>query len=158
EIGVDYVIQADGQQIFVSVGKDTKLLELLSQVGDKLTRLNGTLALVDDPREEKKHDPAFPGRPKTLVVHVTSLELNGLNGKEQVSITAVGTLHPQSVQFPIAGPARLWEIAAGKESLPFSAGEEELLKQLVKFEGNEVVATGTLKNGAFVVRTLTISL
>jgi len=158
EIGVSYVIQTDSQQIYMSIDKDKKLAELATKWAGKLVRLDGTLTLVGDPREEKEHDPANFTKPKTLVLHVTKLERNDPNLKEDVSITAVGTLHPQVEQLTIPGPPRLWEIAAGKQSLPFRVLEKELLENVVKLEGNEVVATGTLKRGAFIVKTLTISL
>ena len=159
EFGVGYVIQADGQQLFVSFEKDKKLPELASKLSGKLIRLNGMLTLVDDPRIKKEGDPIFPERPKIMVVRASGLEkVEDPNTKEEVSITAVGTLHPQMMQLAIAGPPRLWEIAAGKQDLPFIALDKELLETLVKLEGNEVMATGTLKNGAFVVKTITISL
>jgi hypothetical protein len=157
EFGVSYVIQADGHQVYVSF-KDRMLAELAPKWAGKLVHLTGTLALVDASRQEKEHNSAFLGKPKILVVHATTLERYDPNGKEELTVTAVGTLHPQVVEFTIASPPRLWEIAGGKQSLPFQILEKELLEQVVKLEGNEVVATGTLKNGAFVPKTITISL
>jgi len=158
-IGVSYVIQAEGQQIYVRIEEDGKLPDLVSKLGGRLVRLSGTLALVDDPRLEKERAQEFPERPKILMVRATALEeVKDPKGKEEISITAVGTLHPQLMQFTIAGPPRLWEIAAGKQDLPFAVWDKDLLEQFVKLEGNEVVTTGTLEKGAFVVKTLTISL
>ena len=162
EIGVSHVIQAEGQQIFVSCDKDQRLLKVLSQVGGRLIRLDGTLAVVDEPREKtesaNKDSSFLLTRKKILVVHATRLEgAKDPNGKDKLSVTAVGNLHTQLMQLTIAGPPRLWEIAAGKQGLPFSVWEEDLLKQVVKLEGNEVVAMGTIKNGEFAVKTLTIS-
>ena len=163
QIGVDHVIQAEGQQLFVSCDKDQRLLKVLSQVGGRLIRLDGMLAVVDDPREETEsadnHDSVLPTRKNILVVHATRLEgAKDPSGKDELNVTAVGNLHTQLMQLAIAGPPRLWEIAAGKQSLGFSVWERDLLKQAVALEGNEVVATGTLKNGAFVVKTLIESL
>jgi hypothetical protein len=159
EIGVDYVIQADRQQIFVSCGTDKTLLELLSKVGNRLIRLNGTLAGVDDPRLEKESAGCvFHARDKIQIVNATRFEeVKDPDAKDELTITAVGNLHPQLVQLTIAGPPRLWEIVAGRLSLSFSLMDSELLKQAAALEGNEVVAMGTLKDGAFVVKTLMVS-
>jgi hypothetical protein len=159
EIGVDYVIQADGQQIFVSCGTDKTLLEWLSKVGNRLIHLNGTLAGIDDPRLEKESAGCvFRARDKILVVHATRFEeVKDPNAKDELTISAVGNLHPQLVQLTIAGPPRLWEIAAVKQSLSFTLMDGDLLKQAVALEGNEVVAMGTLRDGAFVIKTLIVS-
>ena len=163
QIGVDHMIQAEGQQILVSCDMDQRLLKVLSQVGGRLIRLDGMLAVVDDPREETEsadnHDSVLLTRKKILIVHATRLEgAKDPSGKDELNVTAVGNLHTQLMQLAIAGPPRLWEITAGKQSLGFSVWDGDLLKQAVALEGNEVVATGTLKNGAFVVKTLIESL
>ena len=155
EIGVAHVIQADGQQVYVSFGADATLLEALSNVGDARVRLVGTLDLVDEPRREKEPDDVVRTNKKILVVRATRLEaVKDSSSKDELRVTAVGYLHPQVVQSTIDNPRRLWEITADKKSLPFSAGTEDLLKNAVALEGNEVQATGTLKNGAFVVEAL----
>jgi hypothetical protein len=163
----DYIIPpvwsviVNGQSYYL-IGKDGALFVKARKLVGKRVRLSGYL----ETREYEVHAGSLSvpnGRPDILVrkpiqvLRVTELDgVENPNAKDELRADVIGRLH-LSMQQAGCGPIPVWEIQVGKETYRLQFDNDEAREEATKHADKRVVASGTLKDGEVIVKSLQLA-
>jgi hypothetical protein len=149
ERGISWVIQFNGQGIYVRFGDDKKLREKLATVGNKLVGLDGTLEFVEIPDGDR-------GVKTAPVIHAKKLdEVTNPDAKDWIGITLVGKMQLDPVVGTSNPPLVSGTFTVGDVKYAVMlTRNEKLLEKANELNGKVVLAAVDLERHVLVVKTL----